>query len=83
MPKSRRDTCDVLSYARLALRDMIASKNGGELLFYSVSAGIPAFAKKISAKRILELSAAIAEAEEFIEANCSQNTVLTSLVLNA
>lgn len=83
MPKSRRDTCDVLSYARLALRDMIAAKNRGELMFYSSSSGVPAFSKKISAKRILELSAAISEAEELIEANCSQNTVLTSLVLNA
>ena len=83
MPKSRRDACDVLSYARLALRDMIASKNGGELLFYSASSGIPAFARKTSAKRILEISAAIAEAEKLIEANCSQSTILTSLVLNA
>ncbi len=83
MPKSRRDTCEVLSYARLALRDMIASKNGGELLFYSASAGIPTYAKKISAKRILEISAAISRAESLIEANCSQNTVLTSLILNA
>ena len=83
MPKSMRDTCEVLSYARLALRDMLASKNGGELLFYSASAGIPAFARKISAKRILELSAAISEAEGLLEANCSQNTVLTSLILNA
>jgi len=83
MPKSRRDTCDVLAYARLALRDMIAAKNHGELLFYSATVGVPAFAKKISAKRILELSAAISDAEKFIEANCSQNTILTSLVLNA
>lgn len=83
MPKSRRETCDVLAYARLALRDMIAAKNHGELLFYSTTVGVPSFSKKISAKRILELSAAISEAEEFIEANCSRYTVLTSLVLNA
>ncbi len=83
LPKSRREVCEILSYARLALRDMIAAKNGGELLFYSTAAGIPDFSKKISAKRITELSSALRYAEEYIESNCSQSTVLTSLILNS
>ena len=83
MPKSRADTCAVLSLTRLALRDMIAEKKGGDLLFYSSTDGCPAFAKKISVKRLMELCAAISDAEKDITANCSQNTILTSLIMNS
>ncbi len=83
LTKNRRETCEMLSYARLALRDMIAEKNGGELLFYGTGVEAPDFKKKTSAKRILELTAALAKAEEYIEANCSQTAVMTSLILNS
>ncbi|MBE6616715.1 MAG: hypothetical protein E7627_02040 [Ruminococcaceae bacterium] len=82
LPKSRADTCQVLSLARLALRDLISDKKGGDLLFYSSTDGVPSFAKKVSVKRLLELSSAVAESEKLITANCSQNTVMTSLIMN-
>lgn len=83
LPKSRANTCEVLSLARLAIRDMISDKKGGDLLFYSATDGVPAFSKKVSIKRLLELSYAVADAEKDISANCSQNTVMTSLIMNA
>lgn len=82
MPKSRADTCAVLSLTQLALRDMIAEKKGGDLLFYSSSEGCPFFAKKVSVKRLIELCSALSVAEKDISANCSVNTVLTSLIMN-
>ncbi|MGN1409521.1 MAG: ATP-binding protein [Eubacteriales bacterium] len=82
MPKERRDTCEVLSLAKFALRDLIAEKKGGELLFYSEKEGVPAFSKKISARRILDLYSALSDAEDDLGANCSQNTVLSSLIMN-
>ena len=82
MPKSRADTVSVLSLSQLALRDMIAEKKGGDLLFYSSSEGCPAFSKKVSVKRLIELCSALSSAEKDITANCSQNTVLTSLIMN-
>lgn len=81
MPKERGDVCEVLSLARFALRDLIADKKGGELLFYSETDGAPAFAKKISVRRALELYRALISAEDDINQNCSQNTVLTALVM--
>ena len=83
MPKERADVCRVLSLAKLALRDAIASKKGGELLFYSKSDGVPDFTKKISVRRLMELTALLAQAENDIAAFCSMNTVLTSLILNS
>ena len=82
LPKSRADTCQVLSLARLALRDLISDKKGGDLLFYSSTDGVPPFAKKVSVKRLLELSSAVSDAEKLISSNCSQNTVMTSLIMN-
>lgn len=82
MPKARADTAFVLSLTQLALRDMIAEKKGGDLLFYSSTEGCPTFAKKISVKRLMELCSAVSSAEKDISANCSQNTVLTSLIMN-
>ncbi len=81
MPKDRKTVCRILSLARVALRDIIADKKNGELLFYSAAEGTPSYAKKISLRRILELSDAVAKAEEAIAANCSQNTVLLTLLL--
>lgn len=83
LPKDRGDVCRILSLARLALRDAAASKKGGELLFYSASDGVPDYTKKISVKRITELSSALIQAENDISANCSVSTVLTSLILNS
>lgn len=83
LPKDRGDVCRILSLARLALRDAVASKKGGELLFYSKSDGVPDYTKKISVKRITELSSALIQAENDISANCSVSTVLTSLILNS
>ena len=62
---------------RFALRDIIADKKGGELVFYTE---IPSFAKKISIKRAVELYSAVTNAEDDISLNCSVNTVLTALI---
>lgn len=82
MSKDRATTARVLTLTRLALRDMISDKKGGDLLFYSKTDGVPPFSKKVSVKRLLELSTLVANAERDISANCSQNTVLVSLVMN-
>lgn len=83
MPKERKNTREVLSLSRLALRDILAEKKGGELMFYGSSDGTPAYAKKTSAKRVLELNSMLAKAEEDIAANVSQSTVLTALIMNS
>lgn len=83
LPRDRGEICRILSLTRLALRDAVAAKKGGELLFYSASDGAPDHTKKISVKRIAELSSALIQAENDISANCSANTVLTSLILNS
>ena len=77
MPKDRAEICEVLSLMRFALRDIIADKKGGELVFYTE---IPSFAKKISIKRAVELYSAVTNAEDDISLNCSVNTVLTALI---
>ncbi len=82
MPKERQNTRRILSLARNALRDILAEKKGGPLLFYSSVDGTPAFAKKVSARKILELCGMLARAEEDVGANVSQSTVLTSLIMN-
>ncbi len=82
LPKDRGSLRTLLSLTRLAVRDMIAEKKGADLLFYSATVGTPTFAKKISVKRSLALIEAISMAEKDIAANCSQNTVITSLICN-
>lgn len=83
LPKDRKSTCEILSLARFALRDMIADKKGGSLLFYSSSSGTPAYAKKVSAARIIVLIGLLEKAELDISANVSQNTVITSLIMKS
>ena len=83
LPKERADVCRMLSLARTALRDAVAAKKGGELLFYSKSDGVPAYTKKISVKRLMELISLLSEAENDVSSNCSVNTVMTSLILNS
>ena len=83
MPKDRQSVCRVLSLTRFALRDAISSKKGGSLLFYPKDSGVPDNTKKISVKRLIELSSALTDAENDIAANCSANTVLTSIILNS
>ena len=83
LPKDRKSTCEVLSLARFALRDIIAEKKGGSLLFYSSSEGTPAYAKKASAARIITLIGLLEKAETDISANVSQNTVITSLIMKS
>ena len=78
--KDRNKTREILNLMRFALRDLIADKRGGELLFYSRTEGVPKFAKKLSVRRLLALSETIAEAWEKINANCSVSTVMTALV---
>ena len=79
--RDRAKTREVLNLTRFALRDLIADKRGGELLFYSKSDGVPKFAKKLSVRRVLALSESVRDAWEKINANCSVTTVLTALVM--
>lgn len=79
---NRASTCRMLSLTRMALRDVISEKKNGDLIFYSKQDGVPAFAKKVSIKKIMELISAVKKAEEDISANCSQANVMTCLVLN-
>ena len=83
LPKNRQELCDVLTLTRLALRDMIADKKGGDLLFYSASEGVPTYAKRISARRVVELIRALSKAEDDISANVSANVVMTALLFKA
>ena len=78
--KDRNKTREILNLMRFALRDLIADKRGGELLFYSRTEGVPKFAKKLSVRRLLALSESVAGAWDKINANCSVSTVLTALV---
>ncbi|MBE6541421.1 MAG: hypothetical protein E7672_03125 [Ruminococcaceae bacterium] len=82
LPKDRSSVKQILSLTKLALRDIISEKKGGDLLFYSKSEGTPKFAKNLSVKKLIEISADISSAEEKISANCSQSTVMISLVMN-
>jgi len=83
LPKSRQDTCRVLSLTKIALRDAVSSRKGGSLLFYGTAEGVPDYAKKISVKRLLDLIHSLTEAEDNIASNCSVTTVMTSLILNS
>ena len=80
MFRDRAGVKEILNLMQFALRDLIADKRGGELLFYSVSEGVPKFAKKLSVRKILALYESVTEAWEKINANCSAATVLTALV---
>ncbi len=82
LPRDRQSVREVLSLSRLALRDIISEKKGGELLFYGKNEGTPKFAKNVSVKKLTEMIYTIADAENRIAANCSQNTVMVSLVMN-
>ena len=79
--KDRNKTRDILNLMRFALRDLIADKRGGDLLFYSKSEGVPKLANKLSVRKLRALSESTAEAWEKINANCSVTTVLTALVM--
>ncbi len=79
IPDDRKKVCRILSLARNAVRDILAAKKGGELLFYSEKT-IPEISKKISPKRAVAACQALTSAEDDINANCSRLTVLTSLV---
>lgn len=81
--KDRQSTCRVLTLARIALRDIIADKKSCPLMFYGKDEGVPDFAKKVSVKHLIELISALTRAENDISANCSQSTVMTSLILNS
>lgn len=83
LPKDRETLCSILSLSRVALRDIIAQKQNAELLFYSNSQSIPEYFRKVSLKRILDISEHISEAEKNIGANCSTSTVMTQLVMNS
>ncbi len=79
IPDDRRKVCRILSLARNAVRDMLAAKKDGELLFYSEKT-IPAISKKISVRKAAAACQALSSAENDISSNCSRLTVLTSLV---
>lgn len=76
-PKEREKTRELLTLMRFALRDILSAKKGGDLLFFTEP---PNYIRKISVRRIIELSEAIGKAESDIAANGSQNTVLTALI---
>lgn len=78
LPKERDKTCRLLTLMRFALRDGIAARRDGELLFFTEP---PLKMKKYSVKRLMHISAALLEAENDLLSNCSQNTVMTSLAL--
>ncbi|MGN1345684.1 MAG: ATP-binding protein [Eubacteriales bacterium] len=75
-PKEREQTRGLLTLLRFALRDLLSAKKGGDLLFFTEP---PAYLRKISVRRVLELSDAVVQAEADLAANGSQNTVLTAL----
>ena len=77
LPKDREKTRTMLTLVRFALRDLLASKKGGELLFFTE---LPSYARRVSIRRLLELSEAVVQAENDIAANGAQQTVLTALV---
>ncbi len=76
-PKEREKTRELLTLVRFALRDILSAKRGGDLLFFTAP---PAYVKKLSVKRIIDLSEAVGRAESDIAANGSQNTIMTALV---
>ena len=81
--KDRMRLRQILALARWALRDIVAEKRGGTLLFYSAKDGIPPYAKKISLRRCADLIAKLTRAEEDIAANVTPSLVMTALAANA
>ncbi|MBO6053843.1 MAG: hypothetical protein J6Q17_08900 [Clostridia bacterium] len=79
LPKDRGTLRQILSLARVAMRDVIAEKKNGELLFFGAKEGIPAYAKKVSVRRAAELIALLARSEDDLAANLSPSTVMTAL----
>ena len=79
LPKDRAALKQVLTLTRLALRDVIADRRGGELLFYGSEEGVPPAARKVSVRRVTELIRLLFRAEDDIGANLSANTVLMTL----
>ena len=79
LPKDRAALRQILTLTRLALRDVIADRRGGDLLFYGSEEGVPAAAKKVSVRRICGLIRLLFRAEDDIGANVSSSTVLTAL----
>lgn len=80
--KDRAALSRILSLTRVAVRDMIASKKGGDLLFFNTLKGIPSYAKNLSVRRLAEIYAALVTAENDVAANCSVNTLLMNLMIN-
>lgn len=78
LPRERDKTCRLLTLMRFALRDGIASRRDGELLFFTET---PQKMRKYSVKRLTHISAALLSAENDILANCSQSAVMTALAL--
>ena len=81
--KDRMRLRQILALSRRALRDVIAGKRGGPLLFYSAKDGIPAYAKKIPLRRCADLIDRLARAEEDVAANVTPSLVMTALAANA
>ena len=79
LPKDRAALRQILTLARTAVRDVIADKKGGELLFYGAKEGVPAPAKKVSVRKAVELCRLLVRAEDDIAANVSANTALMTL----
>lgn len=78
-PKKRADVCTVISLTRNALRDSVASKRGGELLFYSE---VPDYTRRASLGRIIKLCALLSDAEVNIGSlNCSPLTSLSAVIM--
>ena len=79
LPKDRAALRQILTLTRLALRDVIADRRGGELLFYGSAEGGPPASKKVSVRRVVELIRMLYRAEEDVSANLSTATVLMTL----
>lgn len=77
LPKDREKTRTLLTLVRFALRDLLSAKKGGDFLFFTE---LPPYARRVSIRRLIELSEAVVRAENDIAANGAQVTVLTALV---
>ncbi len=77
LPKERERLCELLTLVSFALRDLLAAKRDGELLFFTE---LPDYARRVSVKRLVSLSDAVIRAERDIAANGAQTTVMTALV---
>ena len=80
LPKDRQGVRQVIALARFALRDAVAEKRGGELLFYGRSEGVPPERRRVSLRRAVELYDALIRAEDDLASNVSANVALTALI---